>query len=362
MFDDIISNKNLRNMSKKYSRLFAVTVSFTSIDKKNVFNLLKEFCCRLLVSQEPHFNNEPHHHIYMRTIEKYKIKEIRTIVNSVYEKPQIDEDDNETDYVINGVLVQTVRNEQNYLKYITKYDVSPIFTGINENNLSFYYSTIKWAAKTDNFEYSSPHVLNYPQYYKLLERVHVNVQKEKNLENVQILRPYYNVLNIDSLKSWQGEVIGWWNDWIINGYRHKKPQLFLWGGSNTGKTTFIFNLIKTCINKYEDDSYDIENQIFRPTPNEKKFAWQEFDKNLHNLVIIDEFDISEYNLTDIKKVLSGECLVANRKGQTSIKIKMEMPMIFISNLPPPSNDLSTQVQGFRERLKIIKADKLIKCF
>lgn len=364
MLDDLITNKNLRNFSKKFSRLFAITVSFTTVEKCYVFGLLEEFCCRILVSQETHFNSEPHHHIYMRTNVKYKIKEIRAIVNSVYDKPQTEEEeDDENDYVINGVLVQTVRNEQNYLKYITKYDINPVFSGINENDLSFYYNSIKWATSTENFEYSHSHVLNYPQYYKLLERVHENVQKSKKKSLVQILRPFFCVLNLESKDSWQDEVIGWWNDWIINGYRHKKPQLFLWGGSNTGKTTFIFNLVKSCVNIEENENEEnvqFEEQIFRPTPNEKKYAWQDFDTNLHNIVIVDEFDISEYNITDLKKVLSGECLVANRKGGSSKKIRLAMPMIFISNLPPPTNDLSTQIQGFRERLKIVRADKLIK--
>ncbi|CAF1067526.1 unnamed protein product [Brachionus calyciflorus] len=357
-------NNNLRSNTIKRSRLFAVTVSYINVSKAVVFDLLEEFCCRLLVAEEPHFNNEPHHHIYMRTLEKLKIKEIRSIINTVYQRPQIEEEDGESNYAVNGVLVQTVRNEVNYLKYITKFDVKPIFMGILESNLSFYYNTIRWATTNVDFQYTDPHVLNYPQYYKLLEKVHVNVQNKNKHEKVEKLRPFLNVQSEEVQNSWQNEVIIWWNDWIVNGFKHKKHQLFLWGPSNTGKTTFIHSLIKTCVNppseQEDQDENFYEEQIFRPTPNEKRFAWQEFDSSLHNITLIDEFDITEYNVTDLKKILSGECLIANRKGQTSQKIQLRMPMIFISNLPPPVNDMSTQMQGFRERIKIVKADKLIK--
>ena len=112
----------------------------------------------------------------MRTKDKHKIKEIRAIINCVYDRPQVDEEEDEKDLAINRVLVQTLRNEETYLKY----DVSPIFFGIAEKSLSFYYKTLNWANRTENFEYTNPHVLCYPQYYRLLERVHENVQKTKS--------------------------------------------------------------------------------------------------------------------------------------------------------------------------------------
>ena len=480
------SNSNLNSFSQRPSRLFAITITYVHVTKLHVYYSLEELCFRLLVAEEKHFNlQDVHHHIYMRTKEKYTINEVYEIINRVYDKnhttcgdimsnerDKYDDDDNNLGEPIDGVLVQTVRNERTYLKYITKSDIEPMIKSIDHNLLSFSYTTRLWAQNTSKFDYADAYVLNNPQYYKLLEKVHSSVQNSKKIVRQLRLMPYYKPLDQHQCNTWQEEVINWWNDWIVNGFRHKKPQLFLWGGSNTGKTTFVRQLIRLSTgfksldnnnnnnNNYtivsndrlgnvligvqstnqisllidemaeqfqqsddssqssssflsssplirrnlespliynpsisltqmsttglsstgsveiehlnenpnendegdEDENEDedfFENQIFCPTPNEKRFAWQDFDAQLHNLVVIDEFEISEYNVTDLKKVLAGESLVVNRKGECSRKIKLKMPMIIISNLPPPASDVSTQMQGVIQRLKVVRADRLI---
>lgn len=491
-----VRNSNLNSFSQRPSRLFAITVTYVQVSKLHVYYSLEDLCFRLLIAEEKHYNQHLHHHIYMRTKEKLTIVDVYDIINRVYDRNQQvvdhlhDQIANcvENSEPIDGVLVQTVRNERTYLKYITKSDKDPMFKSIDQNMLSFFYTTLVWAQNTSKFDYADAYVLNNPQYYKLLEKVHSSVQNSKKIRRKMRLMPYYMPLDQNQSNTWQEEVINWWNDWIVNGYRHKKPQLFLWGGSNTGKTTFVRHLIRqstgfkslnndnnnnnnnnTIIsirdrgqrqeivttmsdnnesfftaqvqdhdssilsssslisnrvvfeptptttttlvpifhssqinqsmssqthmlsttstanvdddrdgshdihndrnvqNNDEDDDNDdddddedyFENQIFCPTPNEKRFAWQDFDVQLHNLVVIDEFEISEYNVTDLKKVLAGESLVVNRKGECSKKIKLKMPMIIISNLPPPASDVSTQMQGVIQRLKVVRADRLI---
>lgn len=373
-------NTNLRNGSIKSSQLFAITVTYVEFEKQYVYDMLHDICSKFLIAEERHFNQRLHHHIYMRTIQKYHVHEIFDIINEVYEKPKIT-NRNLVDYSLaqNGVLVETVRNEQTYLKYITKSDTNPLFKGIiDDTKLSFYYNAINWAENTAEFDCADPFVMHHPQYYKLLERVHSSVQNKKRIKRLKKWLPYYKPLLPCQQGTWQEKVIDWWNDWIINGYKHKKKQLFLWGGSNTGKTRFIRNLIKTSYNQQHNqpsqsinDENDIddsdaeeeeyESQIFCPLANEKRFAWQDFEPNLFNLVLIDEFDINEYNLTELKKVLAGESLIANRKGQSSRKFKLKMPMIIISNVRPPANDLSSQLQGVIERLQVVRADRLIIC-
>lgn len=376
-FDEYF-NTNLRPNSKRKSRLFAATIAYVDNNKlkQDIFNQIEPYCSMLLVSEEPHFNRMPHHHIFLRTIEQYYLVDIRNLVHFAYERDIIEAIDlNDHEYVNNGILIQTIRNQDNYLKYITKFDTNPIFAGINENRLSFYYNSIKWAQNTSKFDYTDPHVLNHPQYYKLLEKVHTRIQAQKKQTKIVPLRPFLDEIDEEKQRSWQGIVIQWWNDWIINGYEHKKKQLYLWGKSNAGKTTFILNLIKACMKPLEtednrrneiqeDVDYDLdeycEQQIMRPTPKDKRFAWQDFDTNLHRIVIIDEFDFGDYDVTDLKKALAGETLVANRKSETAIKIRLRMPIIFISNCEPPKNDGLTQIQGFNERILVVKADRMIR--
>ena len=84
-------------------------------------------------------------------------------------------------------------------------------------------------------------------------------------------------------KQWHLSVLDWWNDWTVNGFKHKKKQLYLWGPSNSGKTTFINNLLARCINGVDEtDEHAYESQVFTPIPNEKRFAWQEFDSKQHS--------------------------------------------------------------------------------
>ena len=157
-------------------------------------------------------------------------------------------------------------------------------------------------------------------------------------------------------KQWHLSVLDWWNDWTVNGFKHKKKQLYLWGPSNSGKTTFINNLLARCINGVDEtDEHAYESQVFTPIPNEKRFAWQEFDSKQYNVVFIDEFDIHEYNVSDLKKALAGETFVANRKGLSPKKIVVQMPTILVSNLSPPSDQGADayKYQGVLERLHIV---------
>ena len=43
--------------------------------------------------------------------------------------------------------------------------------------------------------------------------------------------------------NWRDDVITWLEDWVVNGYSHKKKQLYLHGESNTGKNSFINHLM-----------------------------------------------------------------------------------------------------------------------
>ena len=67
-------NNNFRQASRKLSKMFFITVRHTKIDKNHVFLSLEEYCLKLLVSEEDHFlQGDIHHHIYMRTDEKFRL-------------------------------------------------------------------------------------------------------------------------------------------------------------------------------------------------------------------------------------------------------------------------------------------------
>lgn len=38
---------------------------------------------------------------------------------------------------------------------------------------------------------------------------------------------------------WRDRAVDWYNDWVMNGHLRKKKQLYVYGPSNSGKTTFF---------------------------------------------------------------------------------------------------------------------------
>lgn len=433
--------RSVRNSNRnRLARLFAVTIPHTEITKEHVFMSLDALCDQLVVASETHFNSEYHHHLFLRCREKYTRQQLKDMFAVIYNITDPDENESDDEFTndqqerawigTRKIHVTTVRNVINYLKYITKYDQSPLFKGrYIENQFSFYYKALKWAQNTNQFGFADSFVLNNPQYYKLLKECHEEVQNLKTKRPILTLKPvpyelikqhlktieqnnetnqcnntnnnnnYSNNNNntnshtlfathsnsttittidgtlpienyFENQDNWHKKVVDWFNDWVINGYRHKKKQLYLWGPSNTGKSTFINTLIELSlkisaqetIENINEDEFDLnyEDQIMRPTPNDKCFAWQSYNEKQHNLVVIEEFHVSEYCVADMKKLLAGETFVANVKNGRSRKIKLQMPMVLISNFDPPSESSSIEYRGVVERLNVIKADKLIK--
>lgn len=337
--------------------MFSITVSYANITKQQVFDHLEQLCSSLIVAEESHYNGSLHHHIFMKTYLPVELKDVKNQIYSVY---QI-----ESDVSSHGrVLIEKCKSQKSWIKYITKEDSEPLLKGVDIRALSFYCLAIEWARNTPQFKFSDPFVLNHPQYFRLLEYVHRCVRSRMNAVQAQSMRPYHCVLN-DTNRNWQGAILEWWNDWIVNGWTHKKKQLYLYGPSNTGKTTFVHKLLSNCINSHQvsdPDDYKYEEQVFQPLPNEPRYAFQDYDAEVHKIIKIDEFDIREYKVSDLKKLLAGESLRINCKNQSGRVINHRNPVIFISNLEPPNDLESVHYKGFRERFLIVLADKLIKDF
>lgn len=231
-----------------------------------------------------------------------------------------------------------------------------------------------------------PFLLKHPQYYKLLTEVYLKCkQKESQSRDLPSFRPIYYCENREP--TWKDLVVKWWNDWIVNGFRHK-TQLYLWGTSTIDKSLFVSDLLKLCIEHNDDfhdnnDPYDandedddddggygndddcfenaekdnnvddefIESYIFRPTPNENDFAFQEWDRFKYNICIFNKFQESQFDLLDLKKAIAGKFFMTNCKYiQVRRVIKLQVPTIFISEFDAPIQP------GFRERLMVVKVD------
>jgi hypothetical protein len=81
-----------------------------------------------------------------------------------------------------------------------------------------------------------------------------------------------------------------------------------------------------------------------------------FNKNLHKVCLIDEFDINNFDSSDFKLLLAGELLQSCVKFNDPLQHRIHIPTIIISNLDPPSEYTNPRFQGIQERLKIVHAD------
>ena len=399
-------NRNLtslrRQFSKRSATQFAVTVPYTKMPKQYIFDLIEDYCDILVVSEEKHHNGDMHHHLFLQLKEKISRTQMRTVIESVYGLPTTtvppNYDSTDTQPSDDSFYIATVRNKKHYLTYISKEDPNPAFKGWRiDEKLSFYFKCLSWAKHSKEYDVTDPFILNHPQYYKLLKEVFLKCKhKESRGKKLPKFRPLYDCVGKNP--TWQDKFIMWWNDWVVKGFKHKKAQLYLWGPSNVGKTTFINNLLKMCIdpkpednndpddddddddddmNEEKDDGYDdyIESHIFRPTPNEQKYAFQDWDRYKYNICIVDEFQDSQFDLPDLKKAIAGECFVTNCKFEQSKKVKLRVPILFISNFDAPKdssyyetrtlddNELreiykdSEKYRGFRQRLFVVEADQ-----
>lgn len=63
---------------------------------------------------------------------------------------------------------------------------------------------------------------------------------KKKQPKFRLLRP---LIVKKKFGDWRDIVIEWWNDWTRNKYCPKRPQLYLVGKSDSGKTSFITALL-----------------------------------------------------------------------------------------------------------------------
>lgn len=302
--------------SNKNKNCYFITIPKTTVSKEFAFESLVGTFDQLIITQEKHFDNSKHLHIFGATNDKSSLENIKEIIFEIFETYGDS---------------QPCKNRNNVIKYITKEDMYPMFINVDTAKFSFAYRARQWASTTERYKESDPFVLAHPQYYKLLQSVHACLHEVKTGDLERHQDDFEYLLTIPQ---WKQEVIKWWNDWIDNGWTHKKKQLYLFGASNTGKTYFIQNEI-------------LKNKMaYEPTP-ESRFAWAEWLDGDYKVVFCDECDLSDFNLSQWKKVVAGEQFKCDIKCGKARAIKIQCPMIFVSNILPPNEP------GIMERLNVV---------
>jgi len=220
-----------------------------------------------------------------------------------------------------------------FTKYVSKEDPDAVVSNVPMSALSAAYKTSKWLQSTAEFRYCDPFILNNWQQYRFLELAHA----EHARESVVVVKPQrYLTL---STTPWVNQVLSWWNSWVKDGWHFKKPQLWLHGSPNTGKTSLIMKMVEGL-------------RVFSPDASHDKFAFQALDVT-YNVIVVDEAQPLLLNKIEstYKLLLQGSDVSVSKKySSTSHRLRWRSPVIFISNY---TVDVSKLVLFYPPKLTLI---------
>lgn len=141
-------------------------------------------------------------------------------------------DDNE-----DRLTISSVHDSARMIKEITSEPEAAIFN-LKKDQLNLIYVTADWAKRTPEWDDYHLHVLQNYSRRGLVKRVYDATRKKL------MKKPNYKPFPTETpFNDWRDDVVCWWNDFVENGYTTKMPQLYLFGRSTVGKTSFIRQLL-----------------------------------------------------------------------------------------------------------------------
>lgn len=200
---------------------------------------------------------------------------------------------------------------------------------------SVTYRTVHYAEHNEKIDLSDPQLISDANLLKKVQTSHSAIREK--IETMKDLLPirYHNKKFNDATD----KLVDFINKYIIEGWHFKRPQCYIWGPSNVGKTTMVDH----CLGAFD------KWRFTPPRGKDNRFMWSEFNPKKYNHVVIDEFKHDEFSTTDLNLLLSGEVLVSDQKFKHQQKIYMRCPIIICSNYPPEET-----CKGFVERLYVIE--------
>lgn len=259
-----------------------------------------------------------HYHCAVEFASKVKFSEINSCLREWFEGWGID--------------IQRVKKWSDCLTYISKEDTE-LYYNCKVSCLHISFRMHHWAMTTDTFKYSDPFVKQHWNRYVYLQKLHSEYRqiKSKKWVPVDFERPCW--------MGWAMEVYRWLRTFYGSKERYKKKQMYLWGDSNGGKTTFVEWLLNSEINNA---------RIFKP--GEGKFGWGSLDVNFHEVIVIDECDMSWWRRSTMLELLEQRDVVIEVKGEQCRTICWNKPIIMISN-----NNIDLDA-AYKNRIQTVMAE------
>lgn len=286
------------------SKEFFITIGFPSFYPEVRTDLLDNFhdyesFCIAVEKHKENAKNDIHVHCYIKFIDNIFITDLSDHLRCIYQGLSVD--------------VQKCKSKRNTLKYITKEDKDALHN-VSVDSLSFFYRLHYWGKHTNYFRFDDPFVVEHKHIYRYLQSAFYDI---KNAANDRILAPYWGC----RYGNWSDDVISWYNNFLSQVGRRRK-QLYLWGGTGTGKSTLVEKVIGERYLKY----------VF--WVGDGRFAFDGLRLDFHKIIVFEEFDWEEWKHKTryLKRLLEGRSFSADLKGNTPAVIEwLNKPVIMISN-------------------------------
>ena len=142
-----------------------------------------------------------------------------------------------TDTNEDRLTISSVHDSARLIKEVTNDPEASIFN-LQKKQLNLIYVTADWAKRTPVWDDNHLHVIQNYSRRGLVKRVYDATRKKL------MKKPNYKPFPVEPpFNDWRDDVVCWWNDFVENGYTTKMPQLYLYGRSTVGKTSFIRQLL-----------------------------------------------------------------------------------------------------------------------
>lgn len=299
---------------------FFVTVDIESYydevrsDALDYFEQLVEYCIAYEKSNTNRLDG--HLHMYLKFEEGYKLGDFNEIIREYFVDCRVD--------------IQKCKSRRSCLKYISKEDYN-LLSNIKKSDMHMNYRIYHWAKDADKFCLFDPFVIEHRNQYKFLERMYHEV-KFSIADNL-----VYRPLTVTYV-GWPLEVASWWNG-INSGYVHKAKQLYLFGSTNVGKSTYIESLL----------GRKLFSRVFYPGVG--KFFLQGLNVDYHSVILFEEFEYKYHHVSMLKRLLEGKPYAYPVKCERDQIIQWRKPIIFVSNFDEVSDP------ALRQRLKFVRAEE-----
>lgn len=338
----VVPKKDKKKKVVKGSQNFSLVIRNVFQRKFKFFHKLrniifdnKEAFQRIIVSREWGLNNRGHLHVFVKTLHRYKLKEIREFIIEVIRVKNA-----------NLVVVQTVKNVSSIVKYVTKEDMNCLYYNVSPEHFHINWKLNNIVHKSMYLNRTSYLFMSIPQnYHKQLFAMHaafwnlehavlnsVAASPHKHTGLVGKIRDFINLdrdrdrqrheaLYDDELRSPNGTLLS--SEERMQLFRSILPSkkgFWIWGESGFGKSATVLNLFP---NHYTFLS-------------SSKFPMTSFEGQTH--IVWDEGTCAGYeshrNL--ILQLTSGYSATGEIKGGPLYQVKMNGYFVVTSNEAPPT--------------------------